>query len=279
MKNIFILFSLIAMFFITGCEDVVDVKVDEGTPALVVDGWITTNEEPYTVKLSKTGGYFNNTQTPRVQGAVVVINDNEGNSDTLIEKTPGEYVTKTFKQAKVGNTYTLNLTVEGERYVASSEVKRVPEIDSLKFEYEDDTEDEEDGYYLYYYGPEPAGQGDYYRFRLTKNDTLLNDPEDVWNVTSDEWVDGNYIGDLRIYGDKLVKGDKVKVEMLSITKDAYYFFTELAIQVNNGGMFSNPPANVRTNIKNLNPESKKRVIGYFGASGIRSKEARFDLVE
>ena len=156
--------------------------------------------------------------------------------------------------------------------MATTEIKRVPPIDSLTYEFVDNDGTSRDGYFLRYYGPEPEGVGDNYRFLLTRNDTLLNTPGDVWRITSDEFVDGNYINAWDPYERKLNKGDKMKIEGLSLTRDAYLFFNEMAIQVNNGGMFSNPPANVRTNIVNVKGPSGKKAVGYFGGSGVSTKE-------
>lgn len=263
----FTLFSI----FLTSCVDKVDVTVSEGESLLVVDGWITNQAGPYTVKLSTTGPYFNNEQTARVQGASLMIVDSEGVKDTLREVSPGEYKTSTIL-GKIGNSYTLFIDALGESYMATTEIKRVPPIDSLSYEYVDNKGTDRDGYFLRYYGPEPAGVGDNYRFLLTRNDTLLNKPGDVWRITSDEFVDGNYINAWDPYEGKLKKGDKMKIEGLSLTRDAYLFFTEMAIQVTNGGMFSNPPANVRTNIINVKGPSGKKAVGYFGGSAVSTNE-------
>ena len=266
-------FALITVaLLLSSCQDKVDIKVPNGETLLVVDGWITNMPGPYTITLSTTGPYFENNQTPRVQSAIVVIKDSEGIVDTLTETAPGVYKTNII-EGKIGNGYVLNIyNALGENYIANTKMERGSVIDSLKYEYLDKKGTEEDGYYIRYYGPEPAGVGDYYRFLLTVNDKLLNQPGDVWQITSDELVDGNYISAWDPYGKALKKGEKFKIQGLSLTQDAYYFFNEMATQVNNGGLFANPPANVRTNIINTNPNSKKKAVGYFGASSVSEKE-------
>jgi hypothetical protein len=274
MKTYLINLILFSSFLYMSCEDVVDVNVDEGVPVLVVEGWITTVDKPYEVRLSKTAPYFKNEQTPPASGASVIIRDNEGTTDTLKEVAPGHYRTAGSRTGKIGNHYTLFIVFEGETYTAMSEIKRVPVIDSLAFRYADKSGTEDDGYYLNYYGPEPEGQGDYYRFNISI-DNKMQPPKFDWFVSGDEWVDGNYIADLEAFDDPMRNGDMVKAEIMSITKDAYYYFTEMKIQVDNGGMFSNPPSNIRTNIQNMNPASSKKAVGYFGASAVRSKEIVF----
>jgi len=63
-------------------------------------------------------------------------------------------------------------------------------------------------------------------------------------------------------------GDRIKIEVCSITEDNYYFYNEMVTQINNGGLFANPPANVRTNVMNRNPGSAKKAVGYFGGMGV-----------
>jgi hypothetical protein len=258
------------LFVLAGCEDVVDVKLDQGQPQLVVDGFVSDQPGPYVVTLSKTAPYFENTRTPRVMGAVVKISDNEGNTETLTEAEPGKYVTNTL-QGKIGNHYVLDIQAEGEEYRAETDIKRVPEIDSLEQSFKTKSTFWDEGYYVLYYGPEYPGPGDYYRFKIYRNDTLINQPLNLL-VRSDEFVEGKYISGPEMNDKPFKVGDRVKIETCSITEDNYHFYNEMFIQINNGGLFANPPANVRTNVINRNPGSAKKAVGYFGGMGVRSKE-------
>lgn len=261
---------LMGLLVLTGCEDVIDVDLDEGESQFVVDGYVTDQPGPYTVTLSKTAAYFTNASTPRISGATVTIADSEGNTELLTETTPGNYVTSSL-QGKIGNKYVLTVKVEGEEFRAETEIKRIPEIDSLGQTFKDESTGWDEGFYVLYYGPEFPGPGDYYRFKIYRNDTLMNRPEDLL-VRSDEFVEGSYINGPEMNNDPFKPGDKVRVENCSLTQDNYYFYNELFTQVNNGGIFANPPANVRTNIVNVNASSKKKAVGYFGGMAIRSKE-------
>ncbi len=253
------------------CEDVIDVALDEGETLLVVDGWVTDQPGPYTIRLTTTAPYFSNQSTPRVSEASVRITDSEGFSEVLQENEPGIYQTSQLR-GKIGNTYTLHIAVEGEEYEAQTSIRRVPLIDSLGFEYEEESPFiEEEGYYVSYFGPEPAGKGDFYRFKVYQNNQMLADPGDLIFV-DDELVDGNYIHDFMLNDEAFQEGDTIRVENWSITEDAYYFYLELLPQIENFGLFANPPANVRTNVVNKNPEGLK-AVGWFGGAGVSAKEA------
>ncbi|MDJ1472616.1 DUF4249 domain-containing protein [Xanthocytophaga flava] len=271
MKRYILPVLILLSVMLTSCEDVIDVDLKQGETLLVVDGWVTNQPGPYKVRLTSTAPYFTNQETPKVTGATLIISDSEGVTDTLKESEPGIYLTQHL-QGKVGNTYTLKILSNGEEYMAQTEIKRVPPIDSLTVKYHEESAFyEESGYYIYYNGPEPVGIGDFYRFKIYQNDTLLSGPGDL-TFAEDKLVDGNYIGDLQMNDDKAFrKGDTIRGENWAITEDNYRYYVELSAQINNGGLFSNPPANVRTNIHNNNSKGKK-AVGWFGGAGVSSKE-------
>ena len=273
MKNISIsqrlFFLLLLLAGLSSCEDVVDVKLDEGQTLLAVDGWITDQPGPYTIDLSTTAPYFNNQRAPRARGAEVTITDNEGNRETLQEIEPGKYLTQTLR-GKIGNSYTLNIKWNGEEYTAQTQINRVPAIDSLGIRFRKEGSFTDEGYYVYYFGPEPAGVGDNYRFKIYKNDTLLSKPANLI-VAEDKLVDGNYIGNVQMNFEPFKAGDKVRVENWAITEDMYAFYTELQQQIFNGGLFANPPNNVRTNVFNKNATGRK-AVGWFGGAGVSGRE-------
>lgn len=276
MKTRYIILSgLIAAMSLSACEDVIDVKLDNGETLLVVDGYVNDDTtRNYTVTLSTTAPYFDGKATPRVSGAFVEIT--EWNSlgqqtavDTLQEQVPGSgnYISAKLK-GRTGNTYQLIVRALGQEYRAETEIRRIPEIDSLTFEYREKSIMSDAGYIGKYSGPELVGVGDYYRLVVYRNGEMLNKPFDL-SYVSDEMVDGKYIGNLEINFEPFQKGDVIRAEMRTITRDQFYFFAELGAQVVNGGLFANPPANVRTNLKNTSPGGKP-AVGYFGGYGMRA---------
>ncbi len=270
MKTYLLPLFLLFAFALTSCEDVIDVDLDKGETLLVVDGWITNQPAPYQIRLTNTAPYFTNAPAPKVSGATVIITDSEGVIDTLKESESGVYVTQKI-QGKIGNSYVLTVKTNGNEYTAQTQIKRVPEIDSLTVKYHEESAFfETSGYYVYYNGPEPNGVGDFYRFKIYQNDSLLDKPENLL-FAEDKLVDGNYIGDLQMNEEAFRKGDKIRGETWTITEDAYRYYVELSVQISNGGLFSNPPANVRTNVQNKNPKGRK-AVGWFGGAGVSRKE-------
>lgn len=258
---------LLALLFSgAACTDVIEVDLPEGETLLAVDGWIYDTPGPYTITLSTTAPYLGQGQTPRATGAVLSIRDSEGFEESLIEVAPGKYQTRQL-QGKVGNTYSLQIDWAGQTYVAETAIRPGPSIDSLTYQYKEARGGRKEGYYLYFFGQERESPGDYYHLRLYKNGQYLNKPSQLIFV-SDQFVEGSYIHDLEVnWADPFAANDQVRIEMLAITEDTYQFMLELSQQTNNGGMFPNPIANVRTNVRNLNPNGPK-AVGYVAGAAL-----------
>jgi len=273
MKRIFFNFIFIlAIFYLFSCERVVEVKLDQGETLLAVDGWITDENKPQFIRLSTTAPYFQNGKPPVVADAIVTLSDDKGNSEQLAHAGEGIYPINQIK-GTVGNTYKLQIRWQGEIYEATTEIRpNAPQIDSVVVRYEKRPNvpaSQGEGHFLFYYGPENEGVGDNFRVKVYRNDTLMNRPSNII-IAEDIFVDGNYLRDLELnFGDPFRVGDKVRVEVLSITRDAFHFYNELILQTQNGGLFANPPSNVRTNVLNTNPQGKK-AVGYFGGASVIS---------
>lgn len=259
----------LAAFGLSSCLDVVDIDVPEGKPLLAVDGQVTDQGRPATVVLTLTQPYFNDSQPPPVRGATVTIEDDLGRRDVLREETPGRYRGMGTVLGRIGGRYTLTIATDGQTYRAETEIRRTPPIDSISLEFKAKQFGYDEGYYALYHGPELPGVGDYYRFRVSKNGRLFNEPGDLI-VRSDELVDGRYIGAVELNAEPLVRGDKLKAEIWSIPRDYYYYLNEMFGQINNVGLFATSPANVRTNVRNTDVGSEKTAVGYFAGYTVRT---------
>ncbi|MGB3184040.1 MAG: DUF4249 domain-containing protein [Cyclobacteriaceae bacterium] len=253
----------------TGCTDVVDIDLEQGETLLVVDGAVYDTPGPYTVKLNLTTSYFANQPLPPARDAVVTITDSEGLQDRLTETSPGIYQTDSLS-GKTGNSYTLEIEYGGERYMATDMIRPVPTIDSVYYTFEEEGAFTDEGYFMYYYGPELPGTGDHYRLKLFRNEELQADPSDILAFT-DRFVDGNYLFELQINFEPFEETDDFRLELHAISEDHYYFLGELQEQTTNGGLFSDPPANIRTNIVNTDANGPK-ALGWFVAAGVNSIE-------
>lgn len=256
-----ILFLLVPVLCLalSSCEKVIDLDLNTTDPHVVIDGNITDQPGPYTVNVTQTTKYLTDQPSPGVSGAKVIISDNTGITDTLKEQIPGVYVT-THIQGKVGNTYFLSVTTDSKTYTAQSTMPSVNHIDSLTYKYRNDPPLYRDAYYSTIHVRESPEPNQYYRFKIYRNDTLFNRPQDI-TVTNDQLVNGKYINfDIR-YRYKL--GDKVGAEIDGITEDEFNYWTALQQQLNSSGLFDPPRSNPVTNITNGG-------LGFFSAHSVTS---------
>lgn len=264
------LYFIILSLGMYSCEDVINVDIPEGETLLVVDGWITDQSGPYIITLSTTDRYFSNSEAPKVTGAIVRISDSEGNTEVLQETALGIYETQSI-QGKIGNSYTLEIEYDGESYKSDTYLSPTSPIDSLTYRYEEANLVREDpGIFASYYGPELPEEGNFYRMKVYVNNVLENKTEDLL-LFDDKFTNGNYFNDYELEDTPLTEGDNLRVEFWSLTEDTYLFYEEMLGQIDNTGLFANPIANIRTNIINNNPNSKRVAVGYFGASSVSSK--------
>jgi hypothetical protein len=135
---------LFAFLCIDSCISPYNFNPSDFKEALVVQGMITDQPGPYLITISKTipiqqqGEFIN-----YVSGAYVSISDNQGNSEILTEKAPGNYYTQSI-QGVVGNSYLLTIKTEAGDIYESTPETLLPVGDfSLQFSFRqnDDPED------------------------------------------------------------------------------------------------------------------------------------------
>jgi hypothetical protein len=272
-----ILFLFISAAFVS-CEDIVEVQLsDKDIGLYAVEAKITTDNNPY-VFLYKTQLVSSNQDYPGISGANVVIteNSNPRRSITLQEsdEQQGLYLPNpgTFFWGKRGEEYTLTIKVGGVTMTATETLSTVEPIDSMRVK----PSSRGDNLFLgiFTYGNEPAGLGNYYKWDIYINKRLLY-PSDFLVIASDELVDGNYIDGFEIYTDFhdpnepedriLNLGDTIQVKQTSISKFAYNFYSQMFNQGQTGGLFSVPPANIKSNFTS---SDGREVLGIFLTSDV-----------
>lgn len=263
MKRFPILFSLVSFaFFFVGCEEKIDLDLDEIPPAIVIEGRITNGNILNYVRITMSSPYLSQQPNQPVLGAFVTITEDDTYTDTLTESPdfPGYYYAPILSAGKLGSTYKLRVVYAGEVYEAVDMIRPVTNLDSLTYAFVDKLGDEDDGYYVTLHAQEPLGVGNNYQWMYMSNGEQKGYLE--W-IANDEWVDGNYITfELDVDGPQVL-GDTVVVEMASISAPYYTFVNQLLNQESFGNLFDTPPANVKGNISN-------GAYGYWHAAGVEA---------
>ncbi len=250
----FFLLLIITGIFISGCEKVIDVDLNEASPALVIQGNLSSDQKVAEVKLTMTTSYFDTLSPEKVTGAKVSLEDGKGQKIVLIETLKGVYAT--FGLKPVFNTnYKLIVETRDEIYQAESVLNPPVTIDSVTWEYDEGSSFFDAGYYLNVWFSDPPSVENYYRIQIYRNGLLKRSMDDLI-VFNDRYVDGNKVS-ISLFIDPYYLNDTVRVQLISLDKKAYDYFNTLAELINtNPG--SAAPANPNTNFSN-------GALGYFSA--------------
>lgn len=287
LQYIRILLALSPLLGLGACTTVIDAKLDTGPVQLSVDGLLTDQPGPQTIRLTQTAAYFDNSTPPAATSATVTVMDDSGKIYRFLDQAnTGYYVwqpTNNDTLGHIGRSYQLTIVYQGETYRASSKLNPVPPVDSLIFvKRKLGPFSKNEGYRAEFYAVDIPNEVDYYRIRFFRNGELQNKPGNI--ITSQDGVfrgnttvaDGlTFIVPIRrsINPDSLYAlKDIVKVEVHSLTAGAFEFWQQVRSQVTNGGLFATPPANVPTNIRNTNT-SGRPATGFFITSAVRSRTA------
>lgn len=270
----FLLFS----FLLTSCEDVIEVKLsNEDLNLYGVEASITTKDQP-TVFLYRTLKVDQDMTYPGISGAEVVISDNAtpSNQITLTESAErkGFYQVpeNSYYLGVAGREYTLTIKTDENTLVAKDPLSKVEPIDSILVVPSQRGEKRFLG--IFTYGQEPAGLGNFYKWDIYLNDSLIYNADRL-AIASDEFVDGNYISKLEIFTDfydttkpedrKLNLNDTITVKQTSISEFAYNFYFQMINQSSTGSLFSVPAANIKSNFTS---SDGKPVLGIFTARDV-----------
>ena len=292
-KSGFYLAILFSTFVgLTGCEDVIDLKSATGPTQLVVDGWITTQPGPQTIRLTWSAAYFNNDAAKPVVGAAVTVTDDKGKVYSFTDAaSDGKYVWGALKDTlgHVGRTYTLTVKHQADVYTAVNEIKRVPVVDSIVYQKEilpiKPDKGPKEGYIASFYARDFVGAGDTYWIKPIVNGKVMVDKPTAISIAYDAAFSAGAPSDGLIFilplrqsitRDSLYSaGASVGVELHSITNEAFEFLKQVSEQAANGGLFAVPIQNVKSNVVNTNPAGIK-ALGYFGASAVSRLQTVID---
>lgn len=232
--------GLLMISLFTACEKVIELKLDDATPVLVIDGGVSDQNEAQRIKISTTYSFTEPNEFHGVSGANVVVGIDGISSVDFKEVSPGIYESVKFK-GKSGSTYNLSVTLDGQTYKASSTMPiRVP-MDSLTFKTFSIFGETKN--YVVVNFRDKIGIPNQYRYILRSKGVVKKDV-----VSDDRFNDGSKVENVIYYDlNDLVKGDSVHVEIQCIDKNVYRYFYSLSQNTGEGGppvSPANPPSNI-----------------------------------
>jgi hypothetical protein len=289
MKSI-LKFSIIPLFvlLLSSCNDVIQVKLDEGSKLYVIDAFVNDLRSNQTIRVTTNDSYFSDREAPPVGNANVVLLDLTTSSQyTFNYAGNGNYVynlASTDTISKPNHQYQLNVTIDGNLYTSLVTTQKRPAIIDSISAIENDGSNSFAGkkgtYNCLLFARDLGGSvPDYYWIKAYRNDTLFNAPADIntcidgtGGAVNNPAVDTIFFTPPATFlGFKeYLLGQKCKAEVHSVTRETYFFLVQAIAQINNGGLFATTPENVKTNI--ITPSAvKTKSIGWFSMASVASK--------
>ncbi len=277
---------IVFSYVLISCEDVIDVKLNEGEKYLVIDAFLNNQIKPQTIKITYSAPYFSNRQAPTEPNATVKLIDlTTQDTVAFVHEGEGNYVFQPDSLnpfLQVNHEYKLWVSLNGNEYEAQSKLNRTTVIDSFIYEKNENGFGNSKGKYIVgFIARDSLGGPDYYWFKTYYNGVFLYKPSQI-NLAVDgasgEGADGFYFTpNISVFAinpeDGLSPGDSLWVEIYSINKDTWTFLQQAQNEMTNGGLFARTPENIITNIRSKN---NQKVLGFFnvGASHIKGVTIR-----
>jgi len=264
-----IILVLFLAFFITSCEDVVQVDLKTQSPKLVIAAAInwykgTTGNEQ-SIKLSTTANYYDNT-IPVVSGAVIYVTNSAKKRYNFLEiPSTGEYVCRDFEPV-IDETYTLTIKEGNNVYSASEILKSIAPI--TKLIQNNNGGITKDKIEVKAYFNDPPDQTNYYCYNYNYSNKVTGN----YASEEDRFFNGNEFFSVS-YNDDLKPGDQVEVRHVGISQNYFNYLAVLISLAGDSGRlpFQTPPVTIRGNILNLT-NNDNYPLGYFSLSEVDSKK-------
>lgn len=278
--------TLIALFTIvafTSCEDVIQVKLDKGSPLITIDAFVNDMRSQQKIRLTYTSDYFSAEKNRPVIGATVSIkNTTNGEVFNFLDANNGDYYLNLATSDTLGrlnNDYLLTVSYDGVTYTATSKVNRTANIDSLDVKFnEAGPFGGKEGYVFKFLAFDlPGTTPDLYWIKSFKNGNYLTGGgfNLAYNSAYGDGSDGYpfippIAEGITPSGEVFQKYDVCRVEIHSINLPTYNLLLQAQAQISNSGLFATTPENIKTNISSNN--DKIKVVGWFCMSAVSVKE-------
>jgi len=297
------LYTFLLLTLILGCEDQINPELPAAPDILVVDAFLDNTDSVQSIRLSWSRPYFDNQLASGVDGAQINVERSDGKILQFIGSGAGIYQWDPLADGPlgdIGDSFELRVLWEEMELTATSKLKRVPEIDSVTFRFEEEDFIFPDSYFAEFWSRDLIGPGDTYWIKSYKNGQFLNQPNEI-NLAFDAGFSegGNVDGLIFIppirdtinpfeededdsFLSPFEDGDSVYVEIYSITRETFDFLSNVRIQTDRPGgfaeLFATPLSNVRSNITYFGDQDMV-VTGFFSVSAVEGEGKRLDISE
>lgn len=272
-----ILSLIMAVLVSWGCQEIIDIDLTQSEKKLVIEGRLVSESSFQSIKISESLNYYDTSGLSPFEEAEVILLDDNSNQITQFNYNSEDsaYTTNSPIALSVGQEYTLQIVAKGERLEAKGTILKNATLDSLY--YLSDKELESigqpsfgEGYFLFVNGSLNNEGVEYFKLDVTVNDTLQNSRGAFSNsVLTSEFFGKEFLA-LPVPG-SFEEEDSISLNLYTLNEDVYQYYVEfINLLFNDGGVFSPPPVNPTTNIKNLT-DPQNEPLGFIQFSSVQNK--------
>lgn len=235
------IFTLLpVLLFFCGCEKVINLELKDSDPKVVIYADINDQTDFQFVRISRTYNFTEPNKFNGATGARVILTTQSGAVINFSEITPGVYQSPRFR-GRAGQSYTLDVTLDGQKYTAVSTMPEKVYLDSLNFRQ------------VSFFGKtsthivanfeDPLDVQNQYRYLLTVKGKVV---EDV--VSEDRFNNGKRVSNT-IYHDlnDLKVGDPIELELQCVDRNVYKYYFSFGQNMGEGG----PPVSPSNPLSNF----------------------------
>jgi hypothetical protein len=294
-RKVFIFLLLMAT--VSNCVVEFFPTVDEGKDFLVVEGLITDQNRPYSVRITRASRLGPKNTISPVKDCVVSVTDDLGNISLFKEWKNGYYFSDSLTfRGEAGRKYILQITDAGHIFESDlMEMKSVPTVDSLYavLEYNNTYSlgKTVPGYQVYLNTSDPSDECKFYRWSFEETwefripyvyPTIINricwkygfsDKLYLKNVSAlkENRITAYPLNFITTETDRLKARYSILVNQYSLNEDEYIYWEKLQKTTQNvGGLYDVVPMSIKGNMHCIDSPDEM-VLGYFSVSSVASE--------
>jgi hypothetical protein len=247
MKNSIIIGGLLLIATFSSCRKTIEIAVDEKDKKYVIEGNITDQYEPASVRISRSISLNATNEFPEVSGAEVNIIDLNNDQTLRLTETEKGFYHSAAVAGIPGHQYQLVVKINGALFTATSVLPAPVSLDSVYIS-KSWAGTEVKGMYR-----DPIGSRNYYHYVLHRNGMRMKGV----GIANDEASDGQGVtrAMIAVHDTLLKQGDHIKATLEAIDPAMYQYYYGLAMGADQS---YSAPANPKSNIIG-------NVLGYFSA--------------
>ena len=256
---------LILPLLITSCEEVIEIDLSGTEPVLVVEALLEKDSLAF-VRLTKTSDYFDNSASPIVENANIVLSNEEGEQEVLQYLDKGYY----YGSSLLGElgSYTMKVQTETYDIEAESSILTPVEVYDMYFEILDTKggpgyDPEMDTYKITLKFSDNPAEHNFYMLRYWANGELVSP---TYTLMEDKYVVVNDTIEFTPFFDFFYANDLIDVHIYSLDESAFKYYSQLNDQMQKGMGGGSTPYNPQSNFGT-------GIMGYFAARSLTKAQA------